>query len=128
MCEPLCGNGVVDPGETCANCPEDEVCPPDALCIAGMCEITCGNGLPDPGEDCLTCPADVSCPSGSFCVNGQCDCRWDLNGDTAVDVIDFLDLLSSWGVNPGHPADFDGDGFVAVTDFLELLAHWGPCP
>ncbi|MHC4208453.1 MAG: alpha/beta hydrolase family protein [Planctomycetota bacterium] len=58
---------------------------------------------------------------------GDCGCPWDLDLDGTVGVVDFLQLLSAWGPNPGHPADFDGDGGVGVTDFLALLANWGPC-
>jgi len=54
-------------------------------------------------------------------------CQADLNGDGAVDTIDFLDLLGAWGSNPGHPADLDRNGLVDTIDFLALLAAWGPC-
>lgn len=54
-------------------------------------------------------------------------CPADLDGDGAVGVTDFLDLLAQWGTDPGGPPDLDGDGDVGVTDFLELLAAWGPC-
>jgi subtilisin family serine protease len=55
-------------------------------------------------------------------------CDADIDGNGAVDVNDFLELLAAWGPNPGHPADLDGNGTVDVADFLELLAQWGPCP
>ena len=54
-------------------------------------------------------------------------CLWDLDGDGQVGIVDFLDLLSAWGPNPGHPADIDGDGEVGIVDFLLLLGNWGPC-
>jgi len=54
-------------------------------------------------------------------------CPWDLDADGAVGIVDFLDLLSLWGSNPGGPPDFDGDGTVGIVDFLELLGNWGPC-
>jgi subtilisin family serine protease len=60
-----------------------------------------------------------------FCDSAPCPA--DLNGDGSVAIEDFLELLSSWGPNPGHPADLDGDGSVGITDFLTLLATWGPC-
>lgn len=50
---------------------------------------------------------------------------WASNG--AVGIVDFLDLLSLWGSNPGGPPDFNGDGTVGIVDFLELLGNWGPC-
>lgn len=68
---------------------------------------------------------------GSGTISSSCTvtpCPWDLDGNGAVDVVDFLGLLSQWGTDPGGPPDFDGDGIVGVIDFLDLLAHWGPCP
>jgi hypothetical protein len=56
------------------------------------------------------------------------DCPGDFDGDGAVGVTDFLEMLAAWGPNPGHPADLDGDGTVGVNDFLQLLGYWGPCP
>ena len=26
-----------------------------------------------------------------------------------------------------RPADFEGDGAVGIVDFLQILAPWGPC-
>jgi hypothetical protein len=58
-----CGNGKIDPGETCASCPQD----------IGPCP-TCGNGKVDPGETCVTCPQDVGacpppqCPAPKVCM------------------------------------------------------------
>ncbi|MHC4320257.1 MAG: WD40/YVTN/BNR-like repeat-containing protein, partial [Planctomycetota bacterium] len=55
------------------------------------------------------------------------DCPADVDGDGAVGVTDFLQLLAAWGPCPECPEDIDGDGTVGVLDFLELLAAWGPC-
>ena len=57
---------------------------------------------------------------------GPNDSIFDLDGDGAVGVSDLLILLSAWGKNPGHPADFNGDGTVGVSDLLALLGNWGP--
>ena len=38
MCEALCGNGVVDPGENCENCEADASCPGNMICVNGQCE------------------------------------------------------------------------------------------
>jgi hypothetical protein len=47
---PTCGNGVIDPGETCD--PPFEF-PSGQLWCDWACHIpTCGNGIVDPGEDC----------------------------------------------------------------------------
>jgi len=45
----VCGNGIVEPGENCSNCPAD----------VGVCSPNCGNKKIDPGETCQTCPTDV---------------------------------------------------------------------
>ncbi|MEE8459038.1 MAG: hypothetical protein V3S08_04155 [Phycisphaerales bacterium] len=84
----------------------------------------CGNGVIGCNDPTLRdgelmvfleyCPSAPPCPA-------------DLDGDGAVGIVDFLDLLAQWGTNPGGPPDLDGDGNVGITDFLELLASWGPC-
>jgi hypothetical protein len=68
----VCGDGTADPGEDCANCPEDVPCAPDEECVGGVCLPLCGNGTVDPGEDCATCPADVPCGPDEECVGGVC--------------------------------------------------------
>ena len=55
------------------------------------------------------------------------ECPGDSNFDGQVDVIDLLNVLSTWGF-PTTSTDFDGDGIVAVNDLLIVLAFWGPCP
>jgi 6-phosphogluconolactonase (cycloisomerase 2 family) len=58
-------------------------------------------------------------------------CVGDLNGDGAVDVLDLLALLDTWGKCPRGkecPADLNGDGAVDVLDLLMLLDAWGKCP
>ncbi len=56
----------------------------------------------------------------------------DLDGDGAVGILDFLQLLGEWGPCPVPPAacagDLDGDGVVGILDFLLLLGNWGTCP
>jgi hypothetical protein len=52
----------------------------------------------------------------------------DANGDGAVNVLDFLQLLGTWGPCAdccSCAADFDSDCGVSVVDFLALLAWWG---
>ena len=57
----LCGNGKIDDGETCQNCPYD----------VGSC---CGNGKVDKWETCWTCPKDAwKCDK---CWNGKID-EWE---------------------------------------------------
>ncbi len=47
---PCCGNGTVEPGEECDNCPEDVQCLPSFVCMGGVCQSsssigTCGSSL-----------------------------------------------------------------------------------
>ncbi len=62
------------------------------------------------------------------CSTTGCPCEIDLNGNGAVDIVDFLTLLAAWGTDPPGPPDFDDNGIVECTDFQALLDHWGPCP
>jgi len=50
----------------------------------------------------------------------------DLDGDGAVGVADFLQLLADWGPCT-CVSDIDGDGMVGAADFLHLLGTWGCC-
>ena len=135
--ESSCGNGVVDPGEDCSNCPQDVQCPPGTECIDGICQSLCGNGVVDPGENCSNCPQDVQCPPGTECVDGMCEslcgngvvdpgencsnCPQDVQCPPGTKCIDGMCELSC-------PADLDGSGDVGVKDLLFLLGAWGPCP
>ena len=66
--KPLCGNGEVDDGEDCKNCPVDLW----DRCIKSWSkdDEKCGNGDIDDGETCLNCPEDVWKCSAS-CGNGK---------------------------------------------------------
>ncbi len=48
----------------------------------------------------------------------------DINGDGAVNVVDFSILLSKWNT-ADIGADLNGDGIVNVVDFSILLSNWG---
>jgi len=53
----------------------------------------------------------------------------DIDANGAVDTVDFLMLLGSWGPCAPAPAactsDLNGDGTVDTVDFLMLLGNWG---
>ena len=70
-CVNLCGNQMVDTGETCSSCPADVQCPGPSVCntAVGVCAIggTCGDGAVSIGEDCTSCPVDVRCALGVSC-------------------------------------------------------------
>ncbi len=52
----------------------------------------------------------------------------DTNDDGTVNIVDFLNVLASWGPCPAPPepcpADFDNSGTVDIVDFLTVLANW----
>ena len=60
-------------------------------------------------------------------------CAADYNGDTAPDVLDFLDFFEDFGACDGQPgpcgsiadADFNGDTTVDILDFLDFLDVFG---
>jgi hypothetical protein len=66
---PVCGDGVINPPETCD--PPGTQCigsPAGAFTCSISCNCTCGNGVVDPGEQC-----DPTSPGGGFvCVAGPC--------------------------------------------------------
>jgi hypothetical protein len=78
--EGICGDGVIDEGENCSNCPEDVICQNDYYCEEGICikdELDCSSdGVCN--EDCpigvdLDCDCvsvDGSCVSNSDCCSG----------------------------------------------------------
>jgi hypothetical protein len=62
-------------------------------------------------------------------------CPADVNGDTELDVLDFLDFIDSFGACENQPApcagssgvsaDYNGDTLVDVLDFLDFLDAFG---
>lgn len=58
----------------------------------------------------------------------QPDVPGDVNGDSIVDVVDLLGVLSAWGSCPAPPescpADVDHDGDVDVNDLLLVIGNW----
>lgn len=62
---------------------------------------------------------------------GAPPCPADLDFNNIVNVLDLLELLTSWGPCPDGgdcPADLNGDGAVDFFDLVELLLSWGACP
>lgn len=69
----FCGNGILEIGENCLNCPQDANCAADEYCaVDGKCKKLCGNGVVDANESCSSCPADVKCAENEECVLGEC--------------------------------------------------------
>ena len=54
-------------------------------------------------------------------------CLGDVDGSMAVDVVDLLAIISSWGPCSGCDADIDASGSVDVSDLLTIISAWGPC-
>jgi hypothetical protein len=95
ICEPLSGNGVVDPGEDCANCPADVICPPGTTCDNGVCESACpwdldGSGTVDVVDFLALLAVWGTDPGGPP----------DFDGDGVVAISDFLLLLGNRGACP----------------------------
>jgi cysteine-rich repeat protein len=88
VCQPSCGNGIVDPGEQCddGNTINGDAC--DTNCTAPRC----GNSVVDPGEQCDdgnttngdSCDTNCTAPrcgNGAVDLGEQCDDGNTLNGD-----------------------------------------------
>ncbi len=82
---PVCGNGILEAGETCNSCPAD----------AGSCAPVCGNGVLEAGETCTTCPADAG-----DCAPVYPSCQT-VPATVLADVKFVIDQL---GANPLRPA------------------------
>jgi hypothetical protein len=59
-------------------------------------------------------------------------CSVDINGDSAVNIDDLLEVISAWGpCPPPCPADIappGGNGTVNIDDLLAVISAWGACP
>ena len=51
--------------------------------------------------------------------------RGDSNGDSKINILDFVALMANWGnTGTGNIADFNSDGKVDIMDFVILMANW----
>jgi hypothetical protein len=66
-------------------------------------------------------------PDGEAVI-GLTPCLADIDGDRAVNVADFLDLVAAWGTDPEGPPDLDFDGMVTIQDMVVMVQAWGACP
>lgn len=54
------------------------------------------------------------------------DCRADINGDGIVDILDFIELNSAFGLScTDCPADINDDGIVDILDFIIFNSSFG---
>ncbi len=58
--QPVCGNGILEEGETSDTCCSDAGCPENRSCISNQCKFVaiCGNNLCEPTENATSCPMD----------------------------------------------------------------------
>ncbi len=54
-------------------------------------------------------------------------CIGDLNGNSAIDVLDFVQIVADFG-QTGGPSDMDENGLVDLLDIQFLLPSWPVCP
>jgi len=81
-CSPLCGNGTIDPGETCdpqsmcpTACDDGDACTTDALTgSAAMCDALCDNAA------ITACTNDDGCCAAGCDVDSDNDCEEDRGG------------------------------------------------
>ncbi len=76
---------------------------------------------PDGSSTILT---DVAANQTLTVASGPVMVTGDLTGDGLVNASDLAQLLGSWGVCGGCPADIDGDGTVTAADLAMLLGNW----
>lgn len=62
--------------------------------------------------------------SGFWPGDGPIQCIADYNGDTLVDILDFLDFIGAFGDGDLF-ADYDGNCEVDILDFLDFFADFG---
>jgi hypothetical protein len=78
--------------------------------------------------------------SGSFGLRGGGDailslrpldsvsfCTGDINANGEVEVLDLLEVLSSWNCVGTCGSDVNDDAVVDVLDLLLVISNWGPC-
>jgi hypothetical protein len=96
------------------------------------CQAAPGNEPAQPGYagtvTLFTSASDGGTLGGAVADLRHPACPADVDVDGAVGVIDFLELLRTWGACPCCRGDIDGDGAIGITDFLALIEDWGPCP
>ncbi len=70
----ICGNGIIENGETPITCCVDAGCQVGQICTEGTCVDTaaCGNGIIENGETADTCCRDAGCGTGLVCLNDRC--------------------------------------------------------
>ena len=107
ICTSICGDNIQADGETCINCPQDI-----GICI-GTGENICGNGNINPWETCTNCPQDIGICIGTgenICGNGNID-QWETCNNCPQDVKLCIEIPQIGTCNqcPCQFADFSSD-------------------
>ncbi len=89
------------------------------LAAAGIASACCVR-LTNPGDPAVVPSIEIDALSDVAPASNPAD----IDGNGAVNVIDLLLLLGSFGASCPCAADLDGNGAVDVTDLLMLLARW----
>lgn len=79
----ICGDGDLDPGENCCNCPEDAGCTPGFDCYYGNC-LPCAGGICPPDRD--ACDL-IYGPSSTFHPGSGQLCYGDVDFDCAYGAL-----------------------------------------
>jgi|GEM_PF-5719499 len=126
---PICGDGVVDPGEACddGNIVGGDGC-------SGYCfvEASCGDGTVDTGEGCddgnnvggdgcsALCQVEPICGDGNLDLGEECDDGNNLDGDGCSATCTIQPFCGDGAVDPGEECDdgnqVDGDGCSATCE------------
>jgi hypothetical protein len=67
--------------------------------------------------------AGVPCPSKYRCLlqTNVCGCPADYNGDTVLDLFDYLDFVADFAANSPN-SDYNGDTVIDFFDYLDFVA------
>ena len=98
-----------------------------AVIAGGSFQLTGTVGQPEAGG--IMAGGAFGVTGGFWSSGDDTTCPQDISGsDGAIDVVDLLALLASWGGNGPGAGIAPPDDVVDVVDLLALLAAWGLCP
>lgn len=137
----ICGNGIIESGESCDNGVNNGACPKTCSinCQTSSCNGSGGGGggggtiFNPPATS--TIPVNASTTASSSLATSTIQLstwfinevkRTDIVRDGKIDVLDFNSLMVNWGRNNlNNRADVNQDRIVDIFDFNLLMIHWG---